>query len=151
MSVKVVRLNRSLYRLKQASRSWHSDLISRMKGLGFEQCPTDACVFLLVERGTVTISAVVHVDDIFAVGRNEMFDCICEDFNRLVLINNPWGLTWYTGCHFTQDMENEFWTISQKALVEKLVGKFGMTRRSKVPAPSGVKLEEYEVDEPEGS
>lgn len=35
----------------------------------FEQCPTDACVFQLVEGGIVSISAVVHGDDIFAVER----------------------------------------------------------------------------------
>ena len=38
MSGQVVRLNRSLYGLKQASCSWHSYLLTRMKTLGFEQC-----------------------------------------------------------------------------------------------------------------
>ena len=45
MSGQVVRLNRSIYGLKQASRSWHSHLLTRMKTLGFEQCAADACVF----------------------------------------------------------------------------------------------------------
>ena len=45
MSGRVVRLNRSLYGLRQESRTWHNHLIVRMKSLGFEQCLADACVF----------------------------------------------------------------------------------------------------------
>ena len=68
LSGRVVRLNRSLYRLKQASRSWHTHLVDRLKSLGFEQSLADACVFRLIEAGSVAVNAVVHVDDIFAVG-----------------------------------------------------------------------------------
>ena len=66
---RVVRLNRSVYGLNQASRSWHSHLVIRLKSLGFEQTLADPCVFRLIEAGSVFIIAVVHVDDIFAVGR----------------------------------------------------------------------------------
>ena len=45
-----VRLNRSLYGLKQASRSWHNHLVTHMKSLGFEQSPADACVMRLFDR-----------------------------------------------------------------------------------------------------
>ena len=72
MSGKVVRLNKSLYGLKQASRTWHAHLTTCLLRLGFEQCLTDVCVFRLIEDGRVTITAVVvHVDDIFAVGQKE--------------------------------------------------------------------------------
>ena len=68
MSGKIVRLNRSLYGLKQASKSWHNHLLTHMKNFGFEQSPADACVMRLIESGSVSIVTVVHVDDIFAVG-----------------------------------------------------------------------------------
>ena len=85
---RVVRLNRSLYGLKQASRSWHSHLVTCQKTLGSEQSLANECVFRLIEAGPVPIVAVVHVGDIFAVGYKER----CEDSNRLVkfpsIINN---------------------------------------------------------------
>ena len=37
MSGKVVPLNRRIYGLKQASKSWPNHLLSHMKSLGFEQ------------------------------------------------------------------------------------------------------------------
>ena len=71
LSGKVVQLNKRLYGLKQASRIWHAHLTTCLKRLGFEQCMTDVCVFHLIEDGRVAITAVVHVDDIFAVGQKE--------------------------------------------------------------------------------
>ena len=85
LSGRVVRLNRSLYGLKQASRSWQNHLVVRLKSLGFEQSLADACVFRLIEAGSVAVIAVVCVDDIFAVGRKERCDRFCEDLNHL-----PW-------------------------------------------------------------
>ena len=76
LSGKIVRINKSLYGLKQASRSWHAHLTSCLKTLGFQQCLTDACVFRLVEKGLVAIIAVVHVDDIFAVGMKSRCDVL---------------------------------------------------------------------------
>ena len=69
LSGKVVRLHKSLSGLKQASRTWHAHPTTCLKRLGFEQCMTDVCVFRLIEDGRVAITAVVHVDDIFAVGQ----------------------------------------------------------------------------------
>ena len=71
LSGKVVRLNKSLYGLKQASRTWHAHLTTCLKGLGFEQCMTDVCVFRLIEDGRVAITGVVHVNDIFVVDRRK--------------------------------------------------------------------------------
>ena len=68
LSGKVVPLNKSLYKLKQASRTWHAPLTTCLKRIGFERCMTDVCVFHFIEDGRVAITAVAHVDDIFTVG-----------------------------------------------------------------------------------
>ena len=44
MSGKVVRLNKSLYGLKQASRTFYKRLVSDLKRIGFERSLSDPCV-----------------------------------------------------------------------------------------------------------
>ena len=60
----VVRLGRSLYGLRQASRTWHQYLVRGMKCLGFEQCAADAYVMRLMEKRAIAMVVIVHVDDI---------------------------------------------------------------------------------------
>ena len=103
LSGRVVRLNRGLYGLKQASRSCHSRLVIRPKSIGLEQSLAHACVFRLIEAGSVDVVAVIHVDDIFAVGRKGRCDRICEDLKHLFPINGLGELRWYAGCHYSRD------------------------------------------------
>ena len=109
-----MRLNKSLYGLKQASRSsWHAHLTTCLKTLGFQQCLADAYVFRLVEERRVAIIAVVHVDDIFAVGLKNRCDVFRDELNRTVPIKNLGELRWYGGCHYTHEREMGTLTISQ--------------------------------------
>ena len=146
LSGKVVRLNKSLYGLKQASRSWHAHLTTCLKTLGFQQCLADACVFRLVEEGRVAIIAVVHVDDIFAVGLKSKCDAFRDELNQMVPVKNLGELRWYGGYHYTREREMGTLTISQKAFAEELVKKFCVTSSQSVPLRVGVKLKEFNED-----
>ena len=144
----IVRLKKSLYGLKQASRSWHAHLTTCLKTLGFQQCLADACVFRLVEEGRVAIIAVVvHVDDIFAVGLKSRCDVFRDELNRMVPVKNLGKLRWYGSCHYTQEREMGTLTISQKTFADELVKKACVTSTKSVPLRFGVKLEEYDEDE----
>ena len=64
MSEKIVRLNRSLYGLKQSGRQWAGLLVETVAEYGMEQCKIDPCVFGMVVDGKVELVMAVHVDDI---------------------------------------------------------------------------------------
>ena len=147
LSGKVVRLNKSLYGLKQASRSWHAHLTTCLKTLGFQQCLADACVFRLVEGGRVAIIAVVHVNDIFAVGLKSRCDAFRDELNQMVPVKNLGELRWNGGCHYTREREMGTLTISQKTFADELVKKVCVTSTQSVPLRVGVKLEELNEDE----
>lgn len=149
LSGKVVRLGRSLYGLRQASRTWHQHLVHGMQCLGFEQSPADACVMRLVEDDAVTMVVVVHVDDIFAIGRKSRCDQFGKDLNEYVPISNLGELRWYAGCRFERDWSAGTVTLSQQAFAEDVVAKFGVTRNKAIPMVVGLKLEEFDEDEPD--
>ena len=72
---KIVRLNKRLYGLKQASWSLHAYLTISFQLLGFQQCLVETCVFCLVAVRVVMIT-VMHVDDVLIVGmkvRSDVF------------------------------------------------------------------------------
>ena len=127
LSEKVVRLNKSLYGLKQASRISHAHLTTCLKRLGFEQCMADVCVYRLVEDGRVAITAVVHVNDIFAVGQKERCDRLCVDLNRTIPVKELGDLKWYGGRRYSRDRKRGTLTISQQSFAEELVKKFRVT------------------------
>ena len=58
-----LRLDRSLYGLKQAGRLWHQFLEEKLHELGFEQSLTDSCIFYKIHRKNAILLGV-YVDDL---------------------------------------------------------------------------------------
>ena len=61
----VLKLLKSLYGTKQASRNWSKSVKGAMLKVGFVQSENDPCLYRLDRQGSF-IHAVIHVDD-FAV------------------------------------------------------------------------------------
>ena len=68
MSGKVARLDKSLYGLKQASRTLYKRLVSDLKRIGFEQSMPDPCVLSFMMGDEVVGMVAIHVDDILYAG-----------------------------------------------------------------------------------
>ena len=58
----VCKLNRSLYGLKQVSRAWNTKFHNALAGFGFVRSSADQCVYVLQEKGCLTIISI-WVDD----------------------------------------------------------------------------------------
>ena len=140
MSGKVVKLSKSLYGLRQASRQWYALLKKCLLALGFEQCLADSCVFRLVEGGEVAMHLVVHVDDIFAVGKKERCDQFGKDLGRLVPVKSLGELKWYSGCYYERNREEGRLTISQQTYTEELGEKYGVDWSNGIPIPTTWRL-----------
>ena len=104
----LVRFNKRLYGLKQASRTWHAHLTTCLKILGFEQYITYSFVLCLIEDGQVVLTADVHVNGTFAVGQKERCIKFYVDLNRTIPVNNLGELKSYGEYGSSRDCENIF-------------------------------------------
>ena len=66
---KVCKLQRSIYGLKQASRSWNHRFDEVVKEFGFLQNPDEPCVYKKVSGSTI-VFLVLYVNDILRIGNN---------------------------------------------------------------------------------
>ena len=64
---KVCKLRKSIYGLKQASRSWNHRFDQAVKSFGFDQILEESCVYKKGEGKTV-VFLVLYVDDILLMG-----------------------------------------------------------------------------------
>ena len=70
--LKVLKLVKTLYGLKQAGRRWYQMLVMIMMKLGFSRCGGDQAVFFRrCEKTNVLIIVLVHVDDCSIVGKTK--------------------------------------------------------------------------------
>ena len=63
----VCKLKRSIYGLKQASRSWNIRFDQAIT-FGFDKSPNEPCVYKRIQGATV-IFLVLYVDDILLIGK----------------------------------------------------------------------------------
>ncbi|GKC22314.1 retrotransposon protein, putative, ty1-copia subclass [Tanacetum coccineum] len=82
---KVCKLQRSIYGLKQASRSWNKRFDEEIKKIGFTQNPNEPCVYLKASGSSVAF-LILYVDDILLMGNNvtmlqEVKSWLCKCFS----------------------------------------------------------------------
>ena len=62
----VCKLQRSIYGLKQASRSWNNRFDQAIKTFSFDKNPDEPCVYKRIQGATI-IFLVLYVDDILLI------------------------------------------------------------------------------------
>ena len=142
MSGKTVLLNKSLYGLKQAARSWHSLLVATLRSIGFEQHPSEPCVLRLLDpkSKTVKIMLAVHVDDMIVAGSKLSCEWLRNVLSEKFPVNNLGPLNWYTGYAFERDRRSGTIEIHQTAFIDSMLERFSVTSTSSTPADSNAVL-----------
>ena len=66
----VCKLNKSIYGLKQAAKSWNDKLNSSLQSLGFTEAKTDPCLFFKnTQKGKIYL--ISYVDDLLIASKDE--------------------------------------------------------------------------------
>ncbi|PKI52678.1 hypothetical protein CRG98_026938, partial [Punica granatum] len=99
---KVCKLQRSIYGLKQASRSWNFRFDDAIKEFGFNKNEDEPCVYKKVS-GSIVIFLVLYVDDILLIG---------NDIPSLQSVK-----TWLGRCFSMKDLGEATYVLGEEELV----------------------------------
>ncbi|GJY33235.1 putative RNA-directed DNA polymerase [Tanacetum coccineum] len=66
---RVCKLQKAIYGLKQASRSWNLYFHEKVKQFGFSRSEDESCIYIKVS-GSVVVFLVLYVDDILLIGND---------------------------------------------------------------------------------
>jgi len=136
---KVCKLNRSIYGLKQASRSWNMRFDTAVKSYGFEQNVDEPCVYKRIINSTVAF-LVLYVDDILLIGNNVGYLTDIKNWLATQFQMKDMGEAQYVlGIQIVRNRKNRTLAMSQASYIDKVLSRFKMQDSKKIFYLSGMK------------
>ena len=135
----LVKLNKCIYGLRQAAHEWRILLDSTLKGFGFTQLKTDACIYhITINNQSITGTLIlgVFVDDILCLGTNSS---IIHWFQSI--LSNKFSITIksdvesFLGMHVTRNRDLKSISLSQPGYISSLMSRFQIQPSSTVSYP----------------
>ena len=122
----VCKLKRSIYGLKQASRSWNIRIDQAIKSFGFEQNLDEPCVYKR-HQDKVVIFLVLYVDDILLIGNDVgVMSLVKIWLSGQFDIKNLGEASYILGIKLSRDRKNRILGLSQARYIDKVLEQFSM-------------------------
>lgn len=137
-TVKVLKLHKSLYGLKQAARVWNQTFHNAMINSGFVQSKYDECLYIYKHKSFVCY-AIVHVDDmIFASNSLLLIESKIATLNKSFELKNLGNIKSYLGLEVSRN-EKGIFMICQSSYISKIASDFKLdnSEGSKYPLDPG--------------
>ena len=135
------KLKKSIYGLKQASRQWYLKFNDTITFFGFKENTVDRCIYLKVSRSKF-IFLILYVDDIL-LASNDLG--LLHETNKFLSKNfemkDMGDATYVIGIEIFRDRSCGLLGLSQKAYIERVLGRFNMEKCSaRAPIQKGNKF-----------
>ena len=137
----VLKLNKSLYGLKQSPRCWNESLDTFLKELGFTQSSSDSCIYTCSVENDISVIAVYVDDLIIASKSHSRVSQIKAAFSNKYKMKDLGRLNYFLGVNVIQNNDKLF--INQTAYASALLKRFNFENSKPVQTPMepNVKLE----------
>src|SRR5882672_11347939 len=147
----VCRLKKAIYSLKQASRTWNSNIHAALTELGFKRTVADASVYVMHQReGDGPLYVILYVDDITILGASlQAVKELKVNLAKCYEISDLGEIESYLGIRITRDRQSKHLTIDQSGYVKDVLVCFGMAdanpHNTPLPAGADVHLVKYDL------
>lgn len=153
---RVLKLQKSLYGLKDSPKNWNMKFTATMRELGFHQSKFEYCLFYKNEHKCRTF-IMLYVDDLLLASTEEKNVLQTKiKLKEHFKMKDLGKVNMFLGMHVVQDLEENTIALSQKFYLEKLLKKFNMFDCNAAKTPmqenfdhSNLKREASESDEVE--
>ncbi|KAK9061911.1 hypothetical protein SSX86_019095 [Deinandra increscens subsp. villosa] len=146
LSSQCLKLQKSLYGLKQASRQWYGKLSAALLSKGYKRSSNDHSLFSKVMVGSVVYLAV-YVDDIIITGSNTAeIDSLKDFLHTTFKIKDLGFLNYFLGIEVLQHSDGLI--LTQRKFAKDMVAEFFIDSPPVVssPLPSALSLKLNEGD-----
>ena len=128
----IVKLKKSIYRLKQAGRCWFMKLRDHLIKNGYEQCTADQCVFKKgIDKDMVIIA--IYVDDCLITGSSKRVNELIQVLASAFEMQHTGKLSWILSMEVKETTTG--FSIQQGLYITKILEKFQMQDCKGVPTP----------------
>lgn len=138
----VLKLHKSIYSLKQASRQWYHLIDSIFKSLGFTCLQSDHSIYLC-RHGDIIVVIALYVDDLLgATNDKHTWNTVKAELSARPKMKDLGVASYCLGLEIDQDLNAGTVHISQRKYFQGILERFGMAdcRVVSTPFPIGMKL-----------
>ncbi|GJW28491.1 retrotransposon protein, putative, ty1-copia subclass [Tanacetum coccineum] len=132
---KVCKLQRSIYGLKQASRSWNKRFDEEIKSFGFAQNLNEPCVYQKDSRNNVTF-LILYVDDIIIMGNHiPSLQSVKDYLGKCFTMKDLGESAFIHGIKIYRDRLKRLIRLGQNAYMDKILKRYRMdnSKRGHIP------------------
>jgi hypothetical protein len=132
---KVCKLQRPIYRLKQASQSWNLHFDEVIKGFRFFQNIEESCIYKKMSGSSVSF-LVLYMDDILLIGNDvQMLNSVKEYLNNNFSMKYMCEAAYILGIKIYRDRSRRLLALSQSTYLDKVLKRFRMENSKKRNLP----------------
>ncbi|KAK9003914.1 hypothetical protein V6N11_018808 [Hibiscus sabdariffa] len=138
----VCKLQRSIYGLKQASRSWNLHFNDAIKEFGFIRNEDDPCVYKKAS-GSIICFLILYIDDILIIGNDiPTLQSIKTWLSSCFSMKDLGEATYILGVKIYRDRSRRLLALSQSTYIDKVLNRFNMeaSKNGFLPMTHGVSL-----------
>ncbi|GKC66424.1 retrotransposon protein, putative, ty1-copia subclass [Tanacetum coccineum] len=132
---KVCKLQRSIYGLKQASRSWNKRFDEEIKRFGFDQNLDEPCVYQKASGSNVTF-LILYVDDIIIMGNHiPSLQSVKDYLGKCFAMKDLGEAAFILGIKIYRDRSKRLIGLCQNAYMDKILKRYKMdnSKRGHIP------------------
>ena len=137
---KVCKLQRSIYGLKQASRSWNLRFDELVKEFGFIKNEDEPCVYKKIS-GSIVLFLILYVDDILLIGNDiPALKTVKSWLGKCFSMKDMGETAYILGIKIYRDRSRRMIGLSQSTNIDKVLRRFKMENSKRGNLPVGHRI-----------